>query len=496
MFLAFGFFIYIPYILFLYPVIDVVNYYILYSSLPIILFVVQGLFLIIGIYLFVHGLVTMIHFKHKQSDKILIKTGLYKYIRHPQNLGILLISFAFILYVPWMNDIGIRSGDLLSWILFFALTSIKSLLEESHMIDEFGEEYLEYASQTGFYFPKITQKNKKKVYIKKKFMMRRIWIIVIQVLFFMTVGLTVFALLIHFRKASLIRFPPPSASIFPSIELFPNFADWIPSILLILLIFISLVVYLIQYFKKERIIMEKEEKKQIIVRISKSIGTIWAFIGLIAGVLFPMLYIPLLLSSSWVLFASIGEYSWANMYLKIDIVNSQVYLAIYTIEGFIFLVGLSIFCLGLGYLVKGRNQNQKLVTNGPYKYIRHPQNLGILLMCLPFAFYSTNIRDPGIRFGDVLSWVLMVILLCISALIEEKLLINKIGEDYVTYRKNTGFFLPKLRRKSGKGDFTLWKSVVLLPSYLYMYRPSVFWDSAVTLCLWFGGIPWNVVIFV
>jgi protein-S-isoprenylcysteine O-methyltransferase Ste14 len=208
--------------------------------------------------------------------------------------------------------------------------------------------------------------------------------------------------------------------------------------------------------------MEKKTIKHLIEWLTSKIGVIWAFIGIIAGVIFPMLYIPLLLSSSWILFASVGEFSWANTYLKISITDPRVKLTIYIVEGIIFFLGLLIFCWGLWYLVIARYQNQKLVSKGPYKYIRHPQNLGILLMCLPFALYSTNVRDPGIRFGDVLSWILMVSLMCISALIEEKLLISQFGGDYVTYRAKTGFLLPKIRKKSGKGDFTLWKSLVVI----------------------------------
>jgi protein-S-isoprenylcysteine O-methyltransferase Ste14 len=217
--------------------------------------------------------------------------------------------------------------------------------------------------------------------------------------------------------------------------------------------------------------MDKKRLRHLIEWIATKMGVIWSFIGIIAGVLYPMLYIPLLLSSSWILFAGVDTHSWANTYLKIQISDPRVKLSIYIVEGIIFFTGLVLFCLGLGYLVNGRYRKQKLVIKGPYKFIRHPQNLGILLMCLPFTLYSTNLFDPGIRFGDVMSWILMVTLMCISALIEEKLLISKIGEDYLAYRRNTGFYLPKIRKKSGKGDFTLWKSVLFV---LGLYACIVF----------------------
>lgn len=114
-------------------------------------------------------------------------------------------------------------------------------------------------------------------------------------------------------------------------------------------------------------------------------------------------------------------------------------------------------------MVKGRSEDTKLVKNGPYRFIRHPQNLGVLLMVLPFTLYVPfpSLIDPGIRTGDILSWMLMGTLMSISSLVEEKLFIRRIGEEYLNYRGNTGLFLPRLRKKLHKKDFTLWKSVVL-----------------------------------
>ncbi|MBN2155717.1 MAG: hypothetical protein JW776_06720 [Candidatus Lokiarchaeota archaeon] len=207
---------------------------------------------------------------------------------------------------------------------------------------------------------------------------------------------------------------------------------------------------------------DRERKKHIVERISTLIGIIWVFIGVITGVIFPMLYIIPMLFSSWILFGSFGVFSWANTYLLIDYQNPRIFVTLYVVEGIIFLVGLMIFCSSLAYLVKGRYRKQKLVTNGPYKYIRHPQNLGILLMIFPFTLLVPFSLDPGIRFGDFMSWILMVTLMSISATIEEKLLISKIGQNYVTYRTKTGFFFPKIRKKLGRGDFILWKYVLLI----------------------------------
>jgi protein-S-isoprenylcysteine O-methyltransferase Ste14 len=177
-----------------------------------------------------------------------------------------------------------------------------------------------------------------------------------------------------------------------------------------------------------------------------------------------------MLFSSWALFGSIGHNSWANSYLMIDYLDPRVYISFFIIEGLIFFVGLIIFILGLGRLVKGRLHKETVVTTGIYKYIRHPQNLGILLMIFPFTLFLPTRSggywsDPGIRTGDIMSWVLMVALVSIAALIEEQMLIKKFGTDYLDYYATTGFMFPKIGKKRKK-PIKLWKSVIIV---LFLY---------------------------
>lgn len=79
----------------------------------------------------------------------LIKTGVYKRIRHPMYLQILLWSIAqfFIL----SNAIAGLTG-LLSWAIFYFIRVPK---EEKMMTDYFGDEYIEYKRYTGSILPGI-----------------------------------------------------------------------------------------------------------------------------------------------------------------------------------------------------------------------------------------------------------------------------------------------------------------------------------------------------
>ena len=76
----------------------------------------------------------------------LIKSGLYKYVRHPIYSGIILLTIGF----------GIYSGSiwrliiaLALWILFY----YKSMYEEGLLMKHF-DEYDEYRKRTGRFFPK------------------------------------------------------------------------------------------------------------------------------------------------------------------------------------------------------------------------------------------------------------------------------------------------------------------------------------------------------
>jgi len=82
------------------------------------------------------------------------------------------------------------------------------------------------------------------------------------------------------------------------------------------------------------------------------------------------------------------------------------------------------------------SEQQKLVTWGPYRYVRHPSYLGYFLMFVglfllwPSVFtFFPMLAIPGyyqITFE------------------EERLLVLRFGEEYVNYQNRTGRFVPKL----------------------------------------------------
>ena len=85
------------------------------------------------------------------------------------------------------------------------------------------------------------------------------------------------------------------------------------------------------------------------------------------------------------------------------------------------------------------NPTQKLITTGPYAYVRNPMLTGIFLVLLGEALLFQSM---------VLFWYL-VIFMVINAvylpLSEEKGLVKRFGAEYEVYKRNVPRFIPRLR---------------------------------------------------
>lgn len=84
----------------------------------------------------------------------------------------------------------------------------------------------------------------------------------------------------------------------------------------------------------------------------------------------------------------------------------------------------------------GTQKGQKVVKNGPYKLVRHPSYTGILLTMV------------GIGLA-LQSWVAVIIIILGFGFglgyrihVEEKLLVLKLGDDYMEYMKETKRLIP------------------------------------------------------
>ena len=175
------------------------------------------------------------------------------------------------------------------------------------------------------------------------------------------------------------------------------------------------------------------------------LGTLLAYIPAIAGIFYSMTAMPALAYISWNIFRfwpGIGF--MASWIFHDDYTTTFPVIPLLWIELVTFVFGSGLFLFGLIHLVKAKKEKTDIVQTGPYKYIRHPQNLGIIIFSLPFCLYVPFLGDAGLKVGDIFSWMLFCLLIIIYSDIEELHMVRRYPEEYKLYRENTGFLIPKI----------------------------------------------------
>ncbi len=83
-------------------------------------------------------------------------------------------------------------------------------------------------------------------------------------------------------------------------------------------------------------------------------------------------------------------------------------------------------------------EHATLVTDGPYRYVRHPFYVvaGLLMLSVTLLTASAAIGIAGLT---------VFALLVLRTPNEERRLLETFGEPYEAYRRRTGAFFPKLR---------------------------------------------------
>jgi len=173
--------------------------------------------------------------------------------------------------------------------------------------------------------------------------------------------------------------------------------------------------YVKNHSKPEEATLKKREEG-LASKISGVLGSI-GFISVIAFVINP----------AWLSFASLSLPLWLRW--------AGVGIALI---GFV-LLQWSQVTLGKSWSDRPRMmKDQRLITDGPYHFIRHP-----IYTAFIFILGSTLLISSNWFIG--LAWVGMTILEVISRIdFEESLMLEYFGEHYQEYMKKTGRLLPKL----------------------------------------------------
>ena len=216
----------------------------------------------------------------------------------------------------------------------------------------------------------------------------------------------------------------------------------------IVCIFCAIPTILLSYFQiesRKHMKFSIEELKSKIKLNYLRLGTLLAYFPIIAGILYSMTVMPALAYISWNIFKIWpGIDFMAASIIDIEYTTNFPISALFWIELIIFICGFGLFLHGFIHLVKARKRKIAIAQTGLYKYIRHPQNLGIIIFSFPFCLYVPFLDDSGIKVGDIFSWMLFCLLIIIYSDIEEIQMLKKHPEDYSLYRVNTGFFILKI----------------------------------------------------
>jgi protein-S-isoprenylcysteine O-methyltransferase Ste14 len=81
----------------------------------------------------------------------LITDGIYSHLRHPQYLGLLMITFGLLIWWPTILT-------LLMWPILCSMYYLLAKKEEKEMINKFGKEYIEYRQRVNMFLPSIKSK--------------------------------------------------------------------------------------------------------------------------------------------------------------------------------------------------------------------------------------------------------------------------------------------------------------------------------------------------
>ena len=192
--------------------------------------------------------------------------------------------------------------------------------------------------------------------------------------------------------------------------------------------------------------------KTIMKKVLAGISLLFLYLPIIAGILAPMaFFIGFDVYFSW----QIIGYNFTNWTWAYYLIPPILVPIIISIEILLFCFGLGLFLIGFITMVKKKIQEDHLIQTGIYKYIRHPQNLGIIIMLFPFTLYVPGFEDIGIRMGDIASWMFFTLFLCFYSYHEEWRLAKKYNKEYLEYYKITGFFIPKIKRKKNISLFKI-----------------------------------------
>ncbi len=142
---------------------------------------------------------------------------------------------------------------------------------------------------------------------------------------------------------------------------------------------------------------------------------------------------------------------------------------------FVIATGVIVVAVGFAQIVRAKARKEGLVTSGLYKYVRHPQHLGIAILSLGLLMLNRY----GIRIGDIYTWTLVVFIYILLGDHEEEDLEKQLGEDYIEYKRRVPFIIPFVPSIQGRIPRIMpsygWKRILALVGLYFIILVLITW---------------------
>jgi len=90
-------------------------------------------------------------------------------------------------------------------------------------------------------------------------------------------------------------------------------------------------------------------------------------------------------------------------------------------------------------------EDHKLVTSGPYRWVRHPMYTVHIVYFFTWVLVSASLLL-------LINYLLTIILIFARIPKEERMLLDQFGDEYRAYMKRTGRLLPRFRQETDKEE--------------------------------------------
>ena len=133
-------------------ILTLLNYKVWFHNAFSVMQIISWILLFLSVYVVVTGYLLL---KRKgnstinfENTSVLVKSGIYSYIRHPLYLSIFLLGTGIVLKNPGAIQIALGGINLIA-------VYITARIEENEMIAKFGQDYRQYMTETKMFIPYI-----------------------------------------------------------------------------------------------------------------------------------------------------------------------------------------------------------------------------------------------------------------------------------------------------------------------------------------------------